>query len=347
MKESMVDKFYQSAKDFGRRIVGEYKKDEDIYRLDTRELIKLLAHSSPDSDREKMVIKAIEYRIQVNNKVLKEDRGALIERNRILKEYHEGNHLNNLRPSDREKFKEYEKIFNKEEKDLTLEEKKLRKNFYDLNEMVYEISGPNSTPMGANDSLITAAARYGHSKVVDLLVNKGEVDILSTRKTGHSSKHGYSKDNKDGYSEGDKYEVEEISALSYLREYQKKILPQRKIYIREYFIMPIAAIASAAHAVGKAIESMFAGEKQAANEESSTDIAKRLITEGDQALRERTKSDPGPHGSFENNNETQRVIRSVSEPLITNARVGGGGVHPDESLPGNTHHNSYDNKIQH
>lgn len=338
MKESMVDKFYQSAKDFGRRIVGEYKKDEDIYRLDTRELIKLLAHSSPDSDREKMVIKAIEYRIKVNNNVPEEDRGALIERNRILKEYHDGgNHLNNLIPSDREKFKEYEKIFNKEEKDLTLAEKKLRKNFYDLNEMVYEISGPNSTPMGANDSLITAAARYGHSKVVDLLVKKGKVDILSTRKTGHSSKHGY--------SEGDKYGVEEISALSYLREYQKKILPQRKIYIREYFIMPIAAIASAAHAVGKAIESMFAGEKQAANEESSTDIAKRLITAGNDAVRDRAQSAPASLGGDQKQDKTPRVTRSASAPLITN--VTGGGVHPDEPHGKNNHVNQGHNIQQH
>ena len=180
--------------------------------------------------------------------------------------------------------------------------------------MVHKTSGSGKTPMAAYHTLITAAAKYGHSKVVDLLVNEGGVNIDSTRSKGYSM------------------ESVTKSAADYLDSYYTKLFP-------------LGFFASVKHCIASAIGSIMSSKKPSETvEKSSANIAKELVNKSAVRLT-RANSAPASLGGTQDTQIVLGKTRSASAPpsLITDATRG--GVHLNESLPVNT--NSGHNIQQH
>ena len=269
------------------------KKDQTISKLDTRELIKLLKTSTPDSEQEKRVINAIKYRIEENKNIP----GPLLAKAKKYREvYNKRMRYNeNLNEKESTELQEYQKILEKDRKreSLSDDEKKIL-GFYDLNEMVHKTSGSGKTPMAAYHTLITAAAKYGHSKVVDLLVNEGGVNIDSTRSKGYS--------------------IESVtkSAIDYLDSYYTKLFP-------------LGFFASVKHGIASAIGSIMSSKKPSETvEKSSANIAKDLVNKSAVRLA-RANSAPASLGrdlvedKSQSQSQRNRISRSAPEGLIADA----------------------------
>ena len=113
-------------KDFNnpKKNADQTKKDQTISKLNTRELIKLLKTSTPDSEQEKGVIDAIKYRIEENKKI---SEPLLTKAKKYREVYNKRMRYNeNLNAEESTELQEYQKILEKDRKQKILSDDEIK-----------------------------------------------------------------------------------------------------------------------------------------------------------------------------------------------------------------------------